>query len=636
MSKTIISLFEDSVHAFRHNPLVWEKREGLYDYHSYQDIQRKALLFASGLIKMGLQKGERVALISEGCANWLVAELGVLYAGAINVPLSIKLNEEEVRFRLEHSDARFAISSKHQIAKVDRLLGVLPNLEKVIHFDAINNIQENVVSFDSVVASGVRYFTINEPIVEARYMSIQPNDYANICYTSGTTAEPKGIILTHRNYTANVEQALSRISIPSDNTALHILPWDHSFAHTVGLYIFIKLGASFAAVQTGNTPLETLKNIPLNIKEMRPHVLLSVPALARNFRKNIETGVAAKGPFVKGLFNFAMKVARTYNGLGFDKGKGVHALLRPLNWFFLKTLFASVRKNFGGRLKFFVGGGALLDIELQYFFYAIGIPMFQGYGLTEASPIISTNAPARHKLGSSGMPLKPMELKICDDEGNELTQGVSGEIVIRGENVMAGYWKNPQSTEETIRGGWLYTGDLGYIDEDGFLYVLGRNKSLLIADDGEKYSPELIEEAFIANSPYIDQCILYDNQNPYVVSVIVPNKEALKRYLKKHNLDVNSKEGLEAAIKLIQSELVEYRTGHKFDSYFPQRWLPATFTIADEPFTEQNLMVNSTMKVVRRNVEQAYEERIKFLYTPQAKDIYNQYNMNSMRNMLTQ
>ena len=207
--------------------------------------------------------------------------------------------------------------------------------------------------------------------------------------------------------------------------------------------------------------------------------------------------------------------------------------MRPAVALFDAVLFRKVREAFGGCMKFFVGGGALLDAELQRFYYAIGIPMFQGYGLSEATPVISTNSPKYHwhRFGSSGKILIPLDLKIVDGEGRELPRGQKGEIIIRGENVMAGYWKNPEATAETIRDGWLHTGDMGYVSEDEFLYVLGRFKSLLIASDGEKYSPEGMEEAIVDKSPFIDQIIIHNNQNPFTGAIVVPNAEALRREL---------------------------------------------------------------------------------------------------------
>lgn len=215
--------------------------------------------------------------------------------------------------------------------------------------------------------------------------SLQNDDYATITYTSGTTADPKGVVLTHRNYTANVEQALSVVTIPPTWRTLIILPLDHCFAHVVGFYIMIACGASVATTEVGRTPMETLRNVPVNIKEVRPHFLLSVPALAKNFRKNIETTIRKKGKTTERLFNLALKTSYAYQADGYSKGRGWRALLKPAVMLFDKILYSKVREAFGGELQFFIGGGALLDSELQRFFYAIGVPMFQGYGLSEAT-----------------------------------------------------------------------------------------------------------------------------------------------------------------------------------------------------------------------------------------------------------
>jgi len=395
-------------------------------------------------------------------------------------------------------------------------------------------------------------------------------------------------------------------------------------------------GASLASVQSGKTPMDTLKNIPINIKEIRPNFLLSVPALAKNFKKNIENGIREKGKVAELLFKAGLSVAYTYNGIGWDKGKGLRFLLKPLVALFDKILFSKIREGFGGNLEFFIGGGALLDIEFQKFFYALGIPMYQGYGLTEAAPVISSSSAKTHKLGSSGFLVKPLELKICDEHGKALPVGEKGEIVIKGENVMAGYWNNPSATDESLKDGWLYTGDLGYMDKDGFLYVMGRFKSLLIADDGEKYSPEGIEEAFISESPVIDQCMLYNSQSPYTIALVFPNKEAIKRHFRdhNHNLDLNSEEGKKAALKLIEKEIQEFRTGGKHGGLFPQRWLPAAIGVLDEGFTEENQLLNSTMKLVRGKVVTRYQLLIDYLYTPEGKNISNTKNMEAMRKLL--
>ena len=514
-----------------------------------------------------------------------------------------------------------------------KILGELPMVEKVIVLDDLPEYRDNEIPVSKVMEAGDKFIAEHGDMFRQRYESVGPDDYANISYTSGTTADPKGILLTHRNYTANVEQAQSVIGVEQNDRMLIILPLDHCFAHVAGFYTMMSYGASIGTVPPGRTPMEALRNIPMSIKELKPTVMLSVPALAKNFKKNIEAGVKAKGPKVEKLYNTALKMAIEYNKEGYNRGGFAQLWKKPLLALFDKLVFSSVRQALGGEMKFFVGGGALLDIDLQRYYYAIGIPMYQGYGLSEATPIISANAPAKHILGSSGCVVKPMDIKICDSEGNELPYGEKGEIVIRGENVMAGYWKNPKSTAETVVDGWLHTGDMGYMKDKDFLYVVGRFKSLLISADGEKYSPEGIEESLVENSKYIDQVVLHNSQDPYTIALLVPNKEALKAYVKEKAPDValDSEKAVSLMLDVIQDEINSYRKGGRNFGAFPERWLPAAICVLPEPFTEQNHMVNSTMKIVRGKVEAAYADRMAFAYTPEGKNIVNPMNVSSFK-----
>ena len=360
-------------------------------------------------------------------------------------------------------------------------------------------------------------------------------------------------------------------------------------------------------------------------------VMLSVPAISRSFKKAIETAIKAKGPTVEKLYNFALKNAIAYNKEYYNRG-GLQFWRKPLMALFDKLIFKTIRETFGGRMKFLVGGGALLDIELQRYFCAIGMPTFQGYGLSEATPIISANSAGHCIFGSSGRVVKPMDIKICDGDGKSLPYGERGEIVVRGENVMAGYWKNPVSTAETVVDGWLHTGDMGYMRDEEFLYVVGRFKSLLISADGEKYSPEGFEDSLTDGSKYIDQVVLHNNQDPYTTVIVVPNKEALKEYVKSSNpgIDIDSREAKELMLKKIQDEVNSYRKGGSRAGMFPERWLPAAIIVADEPFTEQNHMVNSTMKIVRGKVEKHYADRIEYALTPEGKNLLNDKNIASL------
>jgi long-chain acyl-CoA synthetase len=631
--KTIIDLFETSVSKYAGKTFLWEKKTTRFESLTYEETKEQVYRFAAGLLSLGVQAGDKIALLSEGRNDWVTGELAILYTGAVNVPLSIKLEEKsDLIFRLRHSETKYVITSATQRRKIRAIINDLPLVEHVIVLDAMDAYDEKEIPFENILKAGDRFLETNYSDLTSRSRAVKDDDMANISYTSGTTADPKGVMLSHRNYTANVEQAMSLFQIGHEDSNLIIIPLDHCFGHVAGFYTFMAYGANVSTVQTGKTPIESLKNIPLNIKEFKPTIIMSVPALAKSFRKNIEATVQKKGKRTENLFRKALKTAYEYNREGYNKGGITKIHKRILLAVYDKFIFSKVRDAMGGKMKFFIGGGALLDIELQRFFYAVGIPMFQGYGLSEATPVISSNTLTKHKLGSSGVLVKNLDLKILDDEGKELPPGEKGEIVVKGENVMLGYWKNPVATADTIRDGWLHTGDMGYVDKDGFLYVMGRFKSLLISSDGEKYSPEGIEEGICDGSGYLEQMMLHNNQDPYTVALVVPDKAQLKRYVEriKPGLDRNTAEAKELALKKIQDIVNSYKNGGVHAGEFPERWLPVAIAVLPEPFTEQNHLLNSSLKMVRGKIEEKYKDRLEYLYTPEGKNIINERNLLSI------
>ena len=633
---TIIDFVEKYTSVYADKTFLREKVDGKWTETSFRKTRNEGRILAAGFMSLGLQKGEKVAMISEGRNQWIFTELGILYAGAVNVPLSFKLeSDQDLLFRINHSDSRFIVASQSQIAKVRRVIGRCPGIEKVIVMDRIP-LQENEIYLDEVREAGLKFAAAYPDQLEQRIASVKPDDYANISYTSGTTADPKGILLTHRNYTANVEQARSIIGVDEGSVMLIILPLDHCFAHVAGFYVMMSYGGSIATVPCGKSTVSLLKNIPIAISEVRPHVMLSVPTLSKNFKKNFEKAIRQKGAFVEWLYEFGLRQAIAYNREYYNAGKPALKQFwrKPLISLVDKLVFSKIRESFGGRMQFFVGGGALLDIELQKYFNAIGMPIFQGYGLSEATPVICANSAGHARFGSSGRTVEPMDIKICDEEGNALPAGETGEIVIRGENVMAGYWKNPEATAKTIVDGWLHTGDRGYLcrEDPRYLYVTGRFKSLLIASDGEKYSPEGYEDSLADGSRYIEASVLYNNQSPYTVVLVIPDKAALADAVKKEGLDPASEEGRRAMLKIIQGEVDSYRPGGKHAGMFPEKWLPAAIIVGGTPFTEQNGMLNTTMKMVRGKVEQFYADRIEYAMTPEGKQLFNEKNLEALKN----
>ncbi len=628
---TLIDFVEKYTAEYAQHVFLREKIGDVWTETTYAQVREQAHLIGAGLMALGMQKGEKTALLSHGRNLWVTGELGILYAGGVNVPLSIKLGEKsDLIFRIQQSDSHYIMVSAQQLPRIRGILSDCPKVKYVIVLDKLDKYEDKEMGIDEVIQKGADFLKEHAKDFEERYKSVQPDDYANISYTSGTTADPKGILLTHRNYTANVEQARSIIGVDPDDVMLIILPLDHCFAHVAGFYTMMSYCGSIATVPVGKTPMATLKNIPIAIQEVRPMVMLSVPALARNFRKNIESGIRAKGKLVEKLYKFALNNAIQYYKEYWNKGtEGGWRL--PLVKLFDSIIFKNVRKGFGGRMKFFVGGGALLDIELQRYFNAVGMPMFQGYGLSEATPIICANSEGHAIFGSSGRIVSDLELKICDEDGKVVKDGERGEIVIKGENVMAGYWKNPESTAKTIVDGWLHTGDMGYVTQKhpGYLWVVGRFKSLLISADGEKYSPEGFEDGLTDSSEFVEQVVLHNNQDLYTIALIVPNKDALREYVKSKGGDPTTLEGKQAMLQKIQDEIDEYKAGGKHFGEFPENWLPTAIAVLPEAFTEQNHLVNSTMKIVRGKVEEYFKDRIEYAYTPEGKQLFNSKNINA-------
>ena len=619
---TIIDFVNRYAEKYQNDTFLREKVDGVWTETSFIKTRDEGKILAAGFMALGLGKGDKVSLIAEARPAWVITELGILFAGGVDVPLSYKLESDyDLTFRINHSDSRFVVASEMEIEKVRRVIGKCPAIEKVIVMDDIE-LKEGEIALSEIRAMGVKYMEEHPGEVEARMASVGPDDYANISYTSGTTADPKGILLTHRNYTANVEQASSVIQIDRGAIMLIILPMDHCFAHVAGFYTMMSFGGSIATVP-GKTPTAQLRNIIPTMQEIHPQVMLTVPAISRTFKKAIESGIKKKGKTTEKLYNFALKNAIAYNKEYYNRGGFAQCWRKPLMALFDKLIFSKVRETFGGKMRFCVGGGALLDIELQRYFCAIGMPTFQGYGLSEATPIICSNAPGHARFGSSGRIVRPMECIICDDEGKVLPNGETGEIVVKGENVMAGYWKNPEATAQTIVDGWLHTGDRGYIckEDPDYLYVTGRFKSLLISSDGEKYSPEGYEDNLAVVSKYIDNVILHNNQSPYTIVLVVPNKDALR---------AAAGDDKEAQLALIQKDIDSYRKGGEHEGMFPEKWLPAAVVVCEEPWTEANGLVNSTAKVVRGKVEKYFEKRIEYAYTPEGKQLVNPQNLKAL------
>jgi len=609
---------------------------------TYPEVLNEARFLASGLYEQGIRKGDKIAIIAEGRNRWLTIEYGILFAGGSGVPLSIRLTPDEILFRLNHSESKAVAVSKNTFDKIASIWTRLEHTRKIIFLEddlkfmaaecrefGINP-DKDIVKYSTLLETGKFHWEDNEPILDRLEEEIEEDDVVTISYTSGTTGDPKGIMLTQLNYYSNCNDAIGYFNVTPGDRLYIILPLDHSFAHTVAIYAGLLRGLSLYFVDPRGGGVQTLKNIPVNMLEANPHFLLTVPALSGNLMNKIKEGVAAKGKVINGIFMAGLNAGIRMNRDGYKKAGLCIRLINFIPYQLAKALiFKKVKKIFGTSIRYCVGGGALLDIRQQVFFYTLGVPVYQGYGLSEATPIISANTSEVHKLGTSGRVLPNVECRIVKADGTDADTGEKGQIVIRGNNVMKGYYKNPEATARTIQEGWLFTGDLGYLDSDGFLVVVGREKALLISADGEKYSPEGIEEAIQNSSELVSQVMVFNDMRKYTTAVITLDSNKVAKYTDQHKIA-----DAEILIKAIKLDFYRFKETAEYRNQFPEKWIPSTFQILREPFSQQNLQLNSMMKMVRHKIQEVYHDRIEVMYTSEGSNVVNDLNIETVKHFL--
>ena len=634
MSKgTVVELLHHAVSEFPNRAYVAKKTDLGWTHSTFRDIYDRARAFASYLLSAGFKKGDRLAIFADGSPEWVVAELGTFLAGGVTVPLSFKLLPAEIEFRLTHSEASMLAVSGNTL---DRACSVLSGQDRPVRLVYLEDDPgpfaesqtkyripgENGMLFADCLAQGKA--ALDETLLARLEEELAEQDLATISYTSGTAGNPKGVMLTHGNYFQNSRDSVDAFNIRTGKfQTLLILPCDHSFAHTVGMFCALHRGISVYFVDSRNGPVGMARNIPTNLGETNPIFLLTVPALTGSFMKRILANVEGRGELVKLLFSFGLAAGIRYRGDGFNLPP---FRVRMKNffpyWFVDKLLFSRIRRLFGNRIGFFVGGGALHDMKQQEFFQALGIPLYQGYGLTEASPVIAANTQKVHKLGTSGKILSSVSCKILKADGKPAGIDEIGEICVQGKTVMKGYYKNEEATAEVLKHGWLHTGDLGCIDEDGFLVVAGREKALLISTDGEKYSPEEIEEALVNASPVVRQALLFNDHRKYTSALVVLDEEATKKLIE----DFEEKDPSSVLAALTES-VFAFKKDAYYGRRFPTIWLPTTFRFLEEPFTEENTLINSTLKMVRFRIHEKHKDEIEYLYTAEGSQPLNPANL---------
>ncbi len=635
MEPTLPRLLDEASEKWADEPYLLKKTANGYSPWSFSETRDIARSFSIWLLSSGFSPGDRIAILGEGSPEWVAGEFGIMGAGMISVPLSPKLSDAELVFRMEHSGSSAILVSRLQLTRMESLsCKCTTHGGREPRIIPLQSGFSERTSFQDAVEDGRRLLCSENPSslrrLEIIRERIQPDSVAVISYTSGTMGNPKGVMLTHRNFRTNADDSNSLFDNPLKFRTLLILPADHSFTHTVAIFTALTCGVSLYFVDPGSGGLSMLRNISINIQESRPMFIFTVPALSSHIMRRICSEVREKGRLAFWLFQAGIRAG----GLWLGDWHHSPPILDKIKAFFpyllarLLVFPVVVEKAFGDSIRFCVSGGAMLDPRQQKFFASMGVPMYQGYGLTEAAPVVSSNTPRSHKFGTAGIPAPSVRCRIVDENGKELPVGQIGEIVVSGENVMKGYYRNETATNEVLVGGSLRTGDLGFVDDEGFLTLVGRKRALMIASDGEKYSPEIVEEALLCSTDLFSQVVVSCLYRKLPCALVTLDMQALKSRL-------GTKESSDAAkaCALLVSEFQQLQAVAA-ESHVPSQWQPKTFQILPSSFSESDGTLNSTFKIVRHVVECVHSDAIEYSYTPEGSTPTNPRNLAILEQLL--
>jgi long-chain acyl-CoA synthetase len=550
---------------------------------------------ALGLASIGVRPGDRVTIMSESRPDWLLADFAILTLGAVTVPIYSTLTAAQARYIAADSGARVAfVSTRSQLDKLQSLRQELPALETIVVFDPLERTSASVMPLATVAERGHAQLMTEWGAARRfrdRAREIRPEQLATIIYTSGTTGEPKGVMLSHRNLISNLIAGHATVSVDDSDVSLSFLPLSHSFERLVS-YVYLAHGVTVIFA-------ESMDTIGRDMTLVRPTVMTGVPRVYEKFQARIfERGAALPQPR-RALFDWGVKVAMARGGAEAAGGRVTGMLALEVK-IAERLVFSKIRENVGGRLRRLVSGSAPLSVDVARFFHGIGLPITEGYGLTETSPILTANPPGAAKLGTVGKAIPGVEVRIAED----------GEILARGPNVMMGYYNQPGETEAALRGGWFHTGDVGTLDPDGYLTITDRKKDLIVTSGGKKIAPQPIE-AILARSPLVAEALVLGDRRRFASALIVPHFASLERRLKDLGQPAVPRDELvrrDDVIGLYQ-EIVDAlnRDLSQFERIKKIRLLPREFTIESGELTP-------TMKVRRKAVEHNWRREIEEMY----------------------
>jgi long-chain acyl-CoA synthetase len=581
-------------YANEQRPMLMHKVDKRYRDISFSEYRRNVELFALGLASLGVMKEDKVAIISENRPEWIIADMGIVTLGAIDVPIYPTLTPKQIEFIFKDAGVKLVIvSNSLQLSKVLKTKGKVKTLQRII---LMNEKSEpgnvGILSYAEVYAKGEEFEKLHPDYFRKLLSKARPEDLLTIIYTSGTTGNPKGVMLTHHNLVTNIKSSADVIPFTYQDTLLSFLPLCHSFERMAGYYTALACGATVAYAES----TETVRD---NLLEVHPTVVTTVPRLFERIYGRMMKQIDSSPAVRQKIFHWAVSVGREYAKA--RKTGSVSQLLKTQHAIAERLVFSKLQQRTGGRIRFFVSGGAALAKELGEFFEAVGITIIEGYGLTETSPALTINRVDDYKFGTVGKPIPGVEIKVADD----------GEILARGPNIMKGYYNNPQATAEVIdKDGWFHTGDVGMFDPEGHLKITDRKKHLFVSSGGKNIAPTPIENLFL-QSKYIDQFVLIGDGKMFLTALIVPEFEILKEHAKRLGITFSTDSDLtqldqirkiyEKEIQALQKDLPTYERVRRFEL------LPGQLTV-------ENGEITPTLKVRRRVVETRYAALIDRMY----------------------
>jgi long-chain acyl-CoA synthetase len=591
--RTLTQLFFDAVERYSTKRAALRyKADGVWHDITHQDLARRVYHAALGLYEFGIRPGDRLAIYSHNRPEWAVADYACLTARCADVTIYPTLPALQIEYLLKDSGAvAVFVGNRQQYQNVQSVRASLPQLRQVFLFDAAEEGDE-VIPFQQLLRHGAAAES-KYPSYRQDALNVSPDDLATLIYTSGTTGEPKGVMLTHGNFCANVTAALQVLRIVASDSCLSFLPLSHSFERMAGHYTMFHAGATICYA-------ESWDKVAANLPEVRPTIVLSVPRLYEKIYAAVTEMAMARGAAARRVFFWARRTGAAYADLRLA-GQPVPWWLDVRHTIADRLVFSKVRRRAGGRIRFFVSGGAPLTPEIARFFYAAGLPVLEGYGLTETSPVVAVNGLKALRIGTVGRPIPGVEVRIAED----------GEILVRGPSIMRGYHNKPQATAEAIdTGGWFHTGDIGELDPDGYLKITDRKKDLIVTAGGKKIAPQPIENQ-VRNNPFFKNAVLIGDKRKFPVLLVVPDLDALRKWAGERKLASDDLDQLlqqpDVAAKIEREAMVNLRDLAGFE-------MPKKVIVIKDDFTIENGQLTPTLKVKRAVVEKTYRQLIDGAY----------------------